>query len=147
MEKLEGALSCSRGSCTTEDSTDSTVTPVTLAMASSAELRALAKSAYRHLYRASALTFNGDKPVLKAFRAKMKMDALSARSETDPAAYQQHNKHANEVANFLKRNVVQAARLPEQDTWSIRISNHTELGDNDSVKRSTPEPSAGKTAQ
>ncbi|KAF9069813.1 RF-1 domain-containing protein [Rhodocollybia butyracea] len=109
-------------------------------MSISALQKASARSAYRTLYRAATITFNGDTPVLAAFRSKMREDAMSARSETDPLAYGQHSKQALDVARFLRRNVVQASKLPEQDIWSIHLTKDTELGDNDSIKTSSIPP-------
>ncbi|KAL0580250.1 hypothetical protein V5O48_001755 [Marasmius crinis-equi] len=126
-------------------------------MSISAELRQSARSAYRALYRASSFTFIGDAPVLKAFREKMRQDALAARSETDPAMYQRYAENAREIATFLRRNIVQATRVEgatangEEQLWStclticltpflthaleeVHINEHTELGDNDSIK-------------
>ncbi|KAJ3823769.1 RF-1 domain-containing protein [Lentinula raphanica] len=110
-------------------------------MSISAELRASAKSAYRGLYRASSVIFGGDAQVLTAFRAKMREDALALRSNTDPSAYEHYVTHARDVAQFLRRNVVQATKIPGDETWSIRITEDTELGDNDSVKNPAPSPS------
>ncbi|KAJ3802932.1 RF-1 domain-containing protein [Lentinula aff. detonsa] len=102
------------------------------------ELRASARSAYRSLYRASSSIFGGDTPVLTAFRSKMREDALAAQSESDPSVYEQYATHARDVAQFLRRNVVKATKLPGNETWSIRITEDTELGDNDSVKNPSP---------
>ncbi|KIK59850.1 hypothetical protein GYMLUDRAFT_74302 [Collybiopsis luxurians FD-317 M1] len=112
-------------------------------MSISSDLRASARSAYRQLYRASASTFGGDSAMLTAFRYKMREDAISAKSETDPLAYEQYAKHAKEVAEFIKRNIVQASRLPKQETWSLRITKDTELGDNETIKN----PSSSKESQ
>ncbi|KAK7054948.1 hypothetical protein VNI00_003411 [Paramarasmius palmivorus] len=106
-------------------------------MSISAQLRATARSAYRDLYRASSFTFGGDETTLKAFRFKMRQDALAAQSEQDPTVYQQHCESARSIATFLRRNVVQATRQDE-DSWSLRINKHTELGDNDSIKSPPP---------
>ncbi|KAE9400772.1 hypothetical protein BT96DRAFT_818761 [Gymnopus androsaceus JB14] len=102
------------------------------------------RSAYRALYRASSSTFAGDAPVLRAFRSKMRQDLM----ETDSSSYENYAKHAREVAEFLRRNVVQATRLPEDtsDTWSIRLTKDTELGDNESIK-SPPPMSSNRSAR
>ncbi|KAJ4488021.1 RF-1 domain-containing protein [Lentinula aciculospora] len=113
-------------------------------MSISAELKASARSAYRNLYRASSSIFGGDAPVLSAFRSKMKEDALAAKLEMDPFIFEQHATHARDIAQFLRRNVVQASKSPEDETWSIRITKDTELGDNESVKNPSLMPSNGK---
>ncbi|KAJ4469499.1 RF-1 domain-containing protein [Lentinula edodes] len=115
-------------------------------MSISAELKASARSAYRSLYRASSSTFGGDVTVLSAFRYKMREDALAYKSETDPSAYEAHATQARDIAQFLRRNVVQATKLPEEETWSIRITQDTELGYNDSVKNPSVMPSNRKAA-
>ncbi|GAW02353.1 hypothetical protein LENED_004006 [Lentinula edodes] len=107
-------------------------------MSISAELKASARSAYRSLYRASSSTFGGDATVLSAFRYKMREDASTYKSETDPSAYEAHATQARDIAQFLRRNVVQATKLPEEETWSIRITQDTELGSNDSHKNAAP---------
>ncbi|KAJ6630653.1 RF-1 domain-containing protein [Mycena sp. CBHHK59/15] len=106
-------------------------------MSISPDLRASARSAYRLLFRAASSTFKGDEPVLRAFRLKVRQDVVAARSVTDPAAYEQHNTLARDIASILRQNVVQAARLDDpqkQDTWRVRITEDTELGCNESIK-------------
>ncbi|KAJ7694208.1 RF-1 domain-containing protein [Mycena rosella] len=106
-------------------------------MAISQALRASARSAYRLLLRASSSTFAGDETVLRAFRLKIRQDAIAVRDTTDAAVYEQHNSVAREIATILRQNVVQAARLdgPENaDTWRVRITQDTELGSNETVK-------------
>ncbi|KAJ3923623.1 RF-1 domain-containing protein [Lentinula edodes] len=115
-------------------------------MSISAELKASARSAYRSLYRASSSTFGGDATVLSAFRYKMREDASTYKSETDPSAYEAHATQARDIAQFLRRNVVQATKLPEEETWSIRITQDTELGSNDSVKNPSVMPSNRRAA-
>ncbi|KAJ7632468.1 RF-1 domain-containing protein [Roridomyces roridus] len=107
-------------------------------MSVSSELRAAARSSYRQLLRASSSTFSGDTPVLRAFRAKIRQDAVVARDITDPVAYAQHNTLGLEIATILKKNIVQAARVDDADTWRVRITEDTELGSNESVKNPPP---------
>ncbi|KAI0253873.1 RF-1 domain-containing protein [Lactifluus subvellereus] len=109
-------------------------------MSVSLSLRAAARSIYRDLWRASATTFSGDPPVLSAFRQKMRKDALEQRSVTDEEAFQSNLKLGREIADFLRKNIVQAERVQVQhreddmETYKIRITEHTELGDNDTIK-------------
>ncbi|KAG7092400.1 hypothetical protein E1B28_008757 [Marasmius oreades] len=118
----------------------------------SAELRRSARAAYRALYRASSFTFAGDEPVLKAFRSKMREDALAAKAETDPIAYQQHTKHARDIATFLRRNIVRATKVEAADTdnsqatWTLHLHDQTELGDNESIKNS-PKMESSRTSR
>lgn len=110
------------------------------------QLQAAARSAYRNLYRASASTFAGDNEILFAFRQKMRADALQYKDQTDPKAYEESVKLGNEVATILRRNFVQAQRVAsdEDQKWKIRITEHTELGDNDSIKNPPAMPTRGK---
>ncbi|KAF8352301.1 RF-1 domain-containing protein [Amanita rubescens] len=117
-------------------------------------LRASARSAYRNLCRAASSTFQGnlhldmyfisnayagDDVILKAFRQKIRQDALAARSITDSTLYQQQGQLAREIADVLRKNIVQATRVAEDtqselETWKLRIRPETELGSNDTIK-------------
>lgn len=50
----------------------------------------------------------------------MRSDALAATSTTAPEEYQQQIQLTRDIANVLKRNVVQAAKVDceETNTWS-----------------------------
>jgi peptide chain release factor len=50
---------------------------------------------------------------VKAFHSKMRTDAVNARTVTDPAAYEQHIQLTREIADILRRNVVQALKVKE----------------------------------
>lgn len=91
----------------------------------------------------------------------MKLDALAARSITAPEDYQQQIQLGREIADVLRKNVVQAVKAddPEKsDTWSeacyyptwnpinpmvvgVRITVDTELGDNETIKQPQPKRS------
>lgn len=92
--------------------------------------------AYRHLLRAARIAFQGDAPILTAaqsqirteFRSKATLDPSDA---SVPAAIQ----HAEEVARFLRENVVQGKKLDEgENRYKLNIHEHTERGDNESIK-------------
>ncbi|KAJ7752005.1 RF-1 domain-containing protein [Mycena metata] len=119
-------------------------------MAISQQLKANARSAYRQMLRASSSTFAGDDRMLRAFRLKIRQDAVAARDTTDPAAYEQHNALGREIALIIRKNIVQAAQQ-KPDTWSgltslgylrsvslcsleLRITKDTELGSNNTIK-------------
>jgi len=76
----------------------------------------------------------------------MRADALQRRGQLDPVAYEESVKLANEVATVLRKNFVQAQRVTSDsdERWKIRITEHTELGNNDSIKNPPPMPSRGK---
>lgn len=96
----------------------------------------MALVAYRHLLRSTRLAFAGDAPLLKAARSEARNNfrsnaSLSAGSPEALAAV----KHAEEVAQILKQNVVQGRQLKEDpDRYKLRIHEHTERGDNDTIK-------------
>jgi peptide chain release factor len=55
----------------------------------------------------------------------MRADAVNARAVNEPAAYEQHIQLAREIADVLRRNVVQAVKVTEsadqseeRDKWS-----------------------------
>ncbi|KAG6821081.1 hypothetical protein H0H93_007240 [Arthromyces matolae] len=87
--------------------------------------------------------------MLQAFRLKMRNDAVAARSIVDPETYEQQTKLGREVADIVRRNVVQGVRVSKtddlqagEDTYRIRLTKHTELGSNDTIKNPPPvEPS------
>ncbi|KAH6973203.1 hypothetical protein BKA56DRAFT_593486 [Ilyonectria sp. MPI-CAGE-AT-0026] len=97
---------------------------------------AMALSAYRNLMRSARIAFQGDAPILAAaqvqirneFRQKASLDPADA---SVPAAIQ----HAEQVAKVLRENVVQGKKIEEgQDKYKLRIHEHTERGDNESIK-------------
>ncbi|KIL68583.1 hypothetical protein M378DRAFT_8634 [Amanita muscaria Koide BX008] len=99
--------------------------------------RAAARSVYRDLYRAASSTFKGDGTVLKAFRHKMRQDALAGREITEPGQYEQQVQLARDIAVILRKNVVQGVKEGSHsgiETWKLAIRPETELGSNDSIK-------------
>ena len=48
------------------------------------------------------------------FRQKMRKDALEQRSVTDEEAFRRNLKLGREIADFLKKNIVQAERVQVQ---------------------------------
>jgi len=105
------------------------------------ELRASARSAYRCLLRAASSTFKNDQRVLRAFRDKIRTDAQGAQCVTDPVTYAGKTQLGREIADILRRNVVQGVHVEEpsssvtQDSqgerWKLRYTEHTELGSNE----------------
>ncbi|CAK7565133.1 MAG: Mitochondrial zinc maintenance protein 1, mitochondrial [Sporothrix epigloea] len=98
--------------------------------------------AYRNLFRAAKVAFEGDVRVLseanKQIRSKFRENA--GLSASDPAV-QPAIQHAKEVASFLRQNVVQGKK-EEGDVYKLRIHEETERGDNDTIKIG-----GGKTAK
>lgn len=49
----------------------------------------------------------------------MRADALEAQTVTDPAVYQEKNQLGHDIANVLRKNIVQGQRVKreEKDVW------------------------------
>ncbi|KAL5529120.1 hypothetical protein ACEPAG_5094 [Sanghuangporus baumii] len=129
-------------------------------MSITAELRASARSTYRLIFRAAATTFQGDERVLNAFRDKLRADFKDGGSTIDdPEEYTARIQLGREIADVLKKNVVQAVKVAPSEpsssllayskdwekaspivqnegggTWRLRLTKDTELGSNDSIK-------------
>ncbi|KAK1826899.1 hypothetical protein QBC39DRAFT_363310 [Podospora conica] len=95
---------------------------------------------YRNLMRAARIAFQGDAPVLagaqETIRKSFRDNASLPPSHPDVQA---GLKHAEEVAQFLRTNLVQGKK--EGDVYKLNIHEHIERGDNDTVKL------AGKTVK
>ncbi|ROV88449.1 hypothetical protein VSDG_09241 [Cytospora chrysosperma] len=94
----------------------------------------MATQAYRHLLRATRIAFAGDERVLSAARDQIRTGFRdkASLSPSDPAVAPALQ-HAQEVAEFLKANLVQG-RKEADDRYKLRIHEYTERGDNDTVK-------------
>ncbi|KAK4117802.1 hypothetical protein N656DRAFT_794233 [Canariomyces notabilis] len=92
-----------------------------------------ALQAYKNLLRASRIAFEGDTRMLDAARQQIRREfrEKASLSPSDPTV-QPAIQHAEEVASFLKTNLVQGRR--EGDKYKLRIHQYTERGDNDSIK-------------
>ena len=120
-------------------------TLIFVVMSSSQTLLASARSAYRSALRASASTFSGD-PVIRngvyacsvracqpthhvvsAFRLKIRNEVLPYSSSIDPKDFEEKVTLVQDIANVLRKNVVQARKVeqspsPEQkDVWGACI--------------------------
>lgn len=93
----------------------------------------MALAAYRHLLRATKIAFEGDSRVLDAARQQIRQ-GFREKATLGPsdAAVQPAIQHAEEVATFLRANVVQGRK--EGDIFKLRIHGETERGDNDTIK-------------
>ncbi|BCR90696.1 LYR motif-containing protein [Aspergillus chevalieri] len=93
-----------------------------------------ARSAYRQLLRATRVAFQDDVRVLVASRqeARRNFDAHRRLAVDTPMQI----KHAVEVADLLRHNLVQGSREEgnEDAKWELRIHDEIERGDNDSIK-------------
>ncbi|KAM0153077.1 hypothetical protein ACHAPC_003564 [Botrytis cinerea] len=96
----------------------------------------MALAAYRHLLRATRVAFNvEDITLLTSARKQARSTFLANRSlalespESIAAIA-----HAEDVAQFLRRNVVQGQKVEGDEKYKLNIHEHTERGDNDTIK-------------
>lgn len=95
----------------------------------------MALAAYRHLLRATRVAFNEDTTLLTSARKQARSTFLANRSlalespESIAAIA-----HAEDVAQFLRRNVVQGQKVEGDEKYKLNIHEHTERGDNDTIK-------------
>lgn len=114
----------------------------------------MALSAYRHLLRATRIAFQGDFHLLHAARTQARTGFDSLRSlEPDSEEAVKGIAHAEGVASVLRHNIVQGKRREDSDVirmgtaendehktgvltavLELNIHEHTERGDNDTVK-------------
>ncbi|KAE8538710.1 hypothetical protein D1P53_005073 [Cryptococcus gattii VGV] len=115
-----------------------------------AALKPAARSAYREVLRAARITFQGDPSrhyaLLTALRATFSSPTLTPPpSASSPSAIPISEESVGvdeivkritewkELARFLKKNVVQGVK-GDDGAWKLRVTEHTELGDNASIK-------------
>ncbi|KAK6224781.1 mitochondrial zinc maintenance protein [Colletotrichum tabaci] len=91
-------------------------------------------SAYRHLWRAARIAFQGDDRVLAAAQHQIRQSFRdqATLAPTD-SAYSQAIQKAEDIAKILRENVVQG-KQDESRVYKLRIHEDTERGDNDSIK-------------
>ncbi|GAB0137843.1 hypothetical protein EsDP_00006096 [Epichloe bromicola] len=96
----------------------------------------MALAAYRNLLRAARIAFQGDAPVLAAAQQQIRQEfGQKANMSSSEPMVQDAIQRAQEVAHFLKANVVQGKKMDgEENMYQLRIHEHTERGDNDSIK-------------
>ncbi|EDO17958.1 hypothetical protein Kpol_1054p3 [Vanderwaltozyma polyspora DSM 70294] len=97
-----------------------------------------ALGAYRHGLRAARIAFQGDTTMLNAARLKMRQGMEKPNPELSK---DQQISLMEDVALFLRRNLVQGKKIKEstttsdgKDVYRLNIHKDTELGDNDTVK-------------
>ena len=105
-------------------------------MSSPQSLLASARSAYRSALRASASTFSGDRAlqnggrvtcvsplqgahhVASAFRLKIRNEVLPYSASIDPTQFNEKVTLVREIADVLRKNVVQARKVDEEkERW------------------------------
>ncbi|KTA95237.1 Mitochondrial zinc maintenance protein 1, mitochondrial [Nakaseomyces glabratus] len=97
-------------------------------------LRKQALIAYKHGLRATRVAFDGDNRVLLAARAEMRKGMENPDSSKTT---QEQIQHLEEVATFLKRNLVQGQKIEGEEKYHLKIHKDIELGDNESIKQKT----------
>lgn len=96
----------------------------------SSYLKAL--NAYRHGLRATRVAFNGDSRMLLAARHKMRDGMINPPNPELPVDKQVE--HLEEVARFLRQNLVQGKKSGSEQRYALNIHKDTELGDNETIK-------------
>ncbi|KAK1252332.1 hypothetical protein MKX08_003519 [Trichoderma sp. CBMAI-0020] len=92
-------------------------------------------AAYRHLLRSARIAFQGDVHVLSAAQNQIRQTFHENRS-LESSGIQAAIRHAEDVATILRENVVQGQKMEskgDSHTFKLRIHEHTERGDNDSI--------------
>ncbi|KAF2262457.1 mitochondrial zinc maintenance protein 1, mitochondrial [Lojkania enalia] len=97
----------------------------------------MALAAYRHVLRSTRIAFQGDFNTLIAARYQARKNFEENREL--PTGSEELSKqiiHAEEVAKFLRENLVQGqARDNEPGSYKLRIHEHTERGNNEDIKK------------
>jgi len=95
-------------------------------------------SAYRTLLRSTRIAFQGDIRTLLAARQNARDGFEKHRdlsSGSEEAVKRIH--YANDISKMLRENVLQGAPVEgKENRYRLRIHEHTELGDNESIKTS-----------
>ncbi|SCU80619.1 LADA_0B08636g1_1 [Lachancea dasiensis] len=94
--------------------------------------QSLALAAYRNGLRATKIAFGQDTRILLAARSQMRNGMVNPPNPELPA--QDQIQHLNDVAQFLRRNIVQGKK-GDDNKYALNIHADTELGDNDSIKK------------
>lgn len=83
----------------------------------------MALPAYRHLFRATRIAFQGDERVLTAARQQIRTGFREKASlPLSHPSVAPSIQYANEVAEFLKANVVQGKKEGDSETYSTYIN-------------------------
>ncbi|WOO77329.1 Mitochondrial zinc maintenance protein 1, mitochondrial [Vanrija pseudolonga] len=128
-------------------------------------LKPAARSAYRAVLRASRQTFHADparhSAMVTTARGVFASPTLTGDKPPPPplegpapdlsseAELAKRIQEWNEVALFLRRNVVQGRLDESSGTYKLRVTHDTEIGDNEDIKKPavlpvTPFPNRGK---
>ncbi|RIB06048.1 hypothetical protein C2G38_2117031 [Gigaspora rosea] len=100
----------------------------------STKTRLAVLNAYKYLLRTQKETFNGDFLAISEARRKTHEEFLKNKDETNEKEINKQINQALEAAEFLKSNVIQAVFDEKTSRFKAKITDNTELGDNESIK-------------
>ncbi|KAI8885818.1 hypothetical protein K501DRAFT_331679 [Backusella circina FSU 941] len=89
--------------------------------------------AYRHLLKTQKQVFLADTKAIEAARKETYSRFMQYKDETNSDILEEKLELAGQVESLLKKNVIQGVEN-EKNTFKLRITKDTELGDNDSIK-------------
>jgi len=98
----------------------------------------MALAAYRHILRSARIAFGGDIPTLTAARKAARDQFNDKRSLTSQEEIDNAVQHARDVGTILQQNVVQGKYDEKKERYKLNIHEHTERGDNDTIKAPPP---------
>ncbi|KAF2244345.1 mitochondrial zinc maintenance protein 1, mitochondrial [Trematosphaeria pertusa] len=106
--------------------------------------REMALQTYRHLLRSTRIAFQGDMGTLLAARHEARKNFENGRNlAVGSEEMSKQITHAEEVAKFLKENVVQGQAMDAEGNYKLRIHEYTERGNNEDIKKSKGKTLAG----
>ncbi|KAK8192702.1 Mitochondrial zinc maintenance protein 1, mitochondrial [Zalaria obscura] len=104
--------------------------------AASKQNKIAALATYRQLLRATRLAFEGDYQTLYNARSFARESFNQNRGlEGGSIEAAQAIEHAQGVTQILRENIVQGASSGPGDTFKLRLHEHTERGDNDTIRK------------
>ncbi|KAI8145072.1 hypothetical protein BJV82DRAFT_46820 [Fennellomyces sp. T-0311] len=104
-----------------------------MSTAASSPSRQAVIAAYRTLLRTQREVFGEDIRAIQAAKKETHARFMQNKDETNCDVLEEKLKLAEQVTTLLRHNVVQGVPQGE-DTFKLRITKDTELGDNDSIK-------------
>ncbi|KAF2871869.1 mitochondrial zinc maintenance protein 1, mitochondrial [Massariosphaeria phaeospora] len=104
----------------------------------------MALQAYRNLLRSARIAFQGDVNMLVASRQEARKNFENNRGlAPESEELSKQIAHAEEVAKFLRENVVQGQATDDTGNYKLRIHEHTERGDNEDIRKGKGSTLAG----
>ncbi|CAO3610707.1 unnamed protein product [Cunninghamella blakesleeana] len=100
-------------------------------------------SAYRNLLKTQKQVFGSDTKAIIAAKKETYARFMQNKDETNTDVLEEKLNLANQVASLLKKNVIQA-ESNDGSNFKLNITEDTELGDNDSIKKAKGSHRKGK---